>query len=126
MNKGGSWNELVRPGWPAGWVGWNGVVGADLDNDGDIDYVVTNGGLNTRYQPSTEEPCRIYYGDFNGDGNPQIVEAVMTRAGGLPLRAKSALEKADPRLGHSIPDTSRICRRRIVGYFLHYGLGRRL
>lgn len=50
-------------------------------NDGDIDYVVTNFGLNTRYQPSPEEPCRIYDGDFNGDGKAQIVEAVMTRAG---------------------------------------------
>lgn len=84
-----------------GW--WNAIVGADLDNDGDIDYVVSNAGLNTRYQASPEEPCRIYYGDFNGDGQAQLVEARMTRAGGLPLRGKSALEMAIPGLGAKFP-----------------------
>ena len=37
-----------------GW--WNGIAARDLDNDGDIDYVVTNFGLNTTYHPSEEKP----------------------------------------------------------------------
>ena len=33
--------------------GWfNGIAGGDLDRDGDIDYVVTNFGLNTKYHAS--------------------------------------------------------------------------
>ena len=28
-----------------GW--WNGIAAADLDGDGDVDYVVSNFGLNT-------------------------------------------------------------------------------
>ena len=34
----------------AGW--WNSLAGGDVDRDGDIDYVVTNVGLNTKYHAS--------------------------------------------------------------------------
>jgi hypothetical protein len=84
-----------------GW--WNGIAAADLDNDGDVDYVVTNFGLNTRYQATTREPCRIYYGDFNGDGHPQIVEALVSEAGLVPVRGKSALGMAIPSLREKFP-----------------------
>lgn len=56
-----------------GW--WNGIAGADLDSDGDIDYVVTNQGTNTPYHATTEKPELLYYGDFDGSGKKSIVEA---------------------------------------------------
>ena len=85
----------------SGW--WNGIAAGDVDDDGDIDFVVTNRGLNTRYQPSRSEPCRLYYGDFDGRGAPQLIEATVTSAGLLPVRGRSALEGAMPGLLQRFP-----------------------
>lgn len=49
-----------------GW--WNTVSGADLDNDGDVDYIAGNLGLNTRFKASVKEPLCIYAKDYNSDG----------------------------------------------------------
>ena len=49
-----------------GW--WNSITSGDFDNDGDIDYVVGNNGVNTLMQASDEQPVRIYAKDFNNDG----------------------------------------------------------
>ena len=50
-----------------GW--WNSIVGADFDNDGDIDYVAGNLGLNNNYQVRKEWPLKIYAKDFDGNGS---------------------------------------------------------
>ena len=47
---------------------WNSITGADFDQDGDIDYLAGNTGLNTRYRASATEPVRIYGKDFDGNG----------------------------------------------------------
>lgn len=49
-----------------GW--WNSIVAGDFDNDGDIDYVVGNLGLNSFYRASNQYPVRIYGGDFDSNG----------------------------------------------------------
>ncbi|QCX01455.1 hypothetical protein FGM00_15570 [Aggregatimonas sangjinii] len=50
-----------------GW--WNSINGGDFDQDGDIDYLLGNLGLNTKYRASAEEPLCIYASDFDKDGS---------------------------------------------------------
>ncbi len=50
-----------------GW--WYSLNGADVDNDGDIDYVAGNMGLNTRYQASPSTPIELFSGDFDDNGS---------------------------------------------------------
>src|SRR5258706_6694984 len=45
-----------------GW--WNSIIGADFDNDGDIDYVVGNFGLNTRIKATLQKPATVYFKIF--------------------------------------------------------------
>lgn len=56
-----------------GW--WTGLDAADLDGDGDIDFVAANLGRNTLYQPSLLFPELLFYNDFDGSGLANIVEA---------------------------------------------------
>jgi hypothetical protein len=50
-----------------GW--WNSILPGDFDNDGDVDYVVSNLGLNSFYRASEKEPVKIYAKDFDGNGS---------------------------------------------------------
>ncbi|MGK0190433.1 MAG: hypothetical protein ACI9R3_006260, partial [Verrucomicrobiales bacterium] len=80
-----------------GW--WNGISSGDMDNDGDIDYAVTNFGLNTKYHASADTPALLYYGDFDGSGTRQIIEAEFEDATLFPVRGKSCSTNALPHLG---------------------------
>jgi hypothetical protein len=44
-------------------------VPGDFDNDGDIDYVVSNLGLNSFYRATEKEPVKIYAKDFDNNGS---------------------------------------------------------
>ena len=77
-----------------GW--WNGIAGSDLDHDGDVDYVVTNFGLNTKYHVSMDQPTLLYYGDFDGTGKKQLVEAEYEDKLLYPIRGKSCSTNAMP------------------------------
>lgn len=49
---------------------WASMAPADVDNDGDMDYLVGNSGWNTRFRrPSTNEPIRIHAADFDDNGS---------------------------------------------------------
>jgi hypothetical protein len=77
-----------------GW--WNGIAGRDLDGDGDMDYCVTNFGLNTKYHASPGHPTLLYYGDFDGSGKKQLVEAEYEDKTVFPVRGRSCSSQAMP------------------------------
>jgi hypothetical protein len=51
----------------SGW--WNSLTAADFDNDGDMDYIAGNLGLNTRYHGTRKEPLFINASDFDKNGS---------------------------------------------------------
>ncbi len=75
FNDGG---RLVRG--PAGLDGtrglWQSLDGADLDGDGDLDFVAGNHGLNSRFRAAPETPMEMWTADFDRNGR---VEQVITR-----------------------------------------------
>ncbi len=50
-----------------GW--WNSLTAGDYDQDGDMDYIAGNLGLNTRYKGTTNEPLCIYAKDYDKNGS---------------------------------------------------------
>jgi hypothetical protein len=49
-----------------GW--WNSITSGDFDQDGDLDYILGNLGLNSRYHASADEPLCIYAKDYDKNG----------------------------------------------------------
>jgi hypothetical protein len=49
-----------------GW--WNSLAAADLDNDGDTDYIAGNYGKNINFQGTPDEPIRVYAKDLDQNG----------------------------------------------------------
>ena len=49
-----------------GW--WNKIHLEDLNNDGKIDFIVGNHGLNSRFKATKKNPLRLYFNDFDKNG----------------------------------------------------------
>lgn len=49
-----------------GW--WNCIESADFDQDGDLDFIVGNQGLNGFVRPKENYPVYVYNKDFDGNG----------------------------------------------------------
>lgn len=60
---------------------WYSIAGADVDNDGDVDYILGNQGLNHRYKASREKPIIIYAADFDDNGSIDPLVTYITDTG---------------------------------------------
>jgi hypothetical protein len=47
---------------------WNCIAVADMDNDGDDDYLLGNWGLNSRFRATVSKPMEMYVSDFDANG----------------------------------------------------------
>jgi len=74
-NEGGTFNDATASYGLSDYVGWwNGVATGDFNEDGRLDIVATNWGLNTKYHISEDHPLELYYDDFDRNGTLDIVE----------------------------------------------------
>jgi enediyne biosynthesis protein E4 len=54
-----------------GW--WNCIEANDIDNDGDIDFLLGNYGENMKFKASNERPLSLYVNDFDDNGRPDSI-----------------------------------------------------
>jgi hypothetical protein len=77
-----------------GW--WNFILPVDTDNDGDFDLVAGNLGLNSRLTASEQQPVRLYFADFDGNGKKEQVLTYYLDGREIPFANKGELEKQLP------------------------------
>lgn len=76
MNNEGRFTEITDSAVFAGLTGaWNGITTGDFNNDGRLDVLASNHGLNDFYTADTENEKFLFYGDLTGDGVTEIIEA---------------------------------------------------
>ena len=91
-NQGGKFTDVTTSTGIAentGW--WSSIASGDFDNDGDIDYIGGNLGLNSFYRASKEEPVTIYAKDFDKNGNYDAIPSLF-----LPVSGQDATRKEFP------------------------------
>jgi hypothetical protein len=78
-----------------GW--WNKIFAADVDHDGDTDFLAGNAGLNLQLTTSPQEPVRLYAQDINNDGeiDPLICHYIQGKSYPLATRDE-LLEQVTP------------------------------
>ena len=84
--------------------GWfNSISSGDIDNDGDMDFIIGNFGYNTKYKASISDPELLYYGDFEGNGQKNIIEAKFEQNVCFPRRGLSCSSNAMPTVKEKFP-----------------------
>ena len=77
-----------------GW--WYSLEKADIDGDGDMDYIAGNLGLNYKYKASKEKPFEIYANDFDENGSNDIVLSYKKSGTKVPLRGRECSSQQVP------------------------------
>lgn len=75
---------------------WNCVKAADFDHDGDMDFVVGNVGLNSRYHFSKKEPLSIYSADLDGNGRYDAIPSYYLNGTEYPVPSRDELTRQIP------------------------------
>ena len=70
-NEAGSLSKAITIPHSSGW--WNRIKAADLDGDGDMDFVLGNWGLNTKFKASVDQPLTMFVNDFDQNGKSEFI-----------------------------------------------------
>lgn len=85
-----------------GW--WWDIAQGDFDNDGDMDYVVGNNGLNYKYKANGEETFDIFLNDFDNDSNEDIVLSYYNEGEQYPVRGRECSSQQIPGIKQKFKD----------------------
>jgi len=99
----------------SGW--WNTIKQADIDLDGDLDYVVGNLGLNYKFHASKEKPFHIYGSDFDKTGTVDIVLAKDIDNVLFPVRGKMCSTEQMPFIGDKFPSFAGFAEANIIDIY---------
>lgn len=105
-HNGMVWEDQTEARGLAKWRGiWSGVAAGDFDEDGRLDFVAANWGRNSRYERHRSAPIRIYYGDWHGGDQLDLVEAYFEPSlrGYAPFVTLDKLRSTVPALAEPFP-----------------------
>lgn len=79
-----------------GW--WNVLAASDFDNDGDIDLIAGNLGLNSKLKADSIHPVRMYVNDFDKNGSIEQILTHEVNGVEFPFYTRDEMTKQIPSL----------------------------
>lgn len=85
-----------------GW--WQSLVAGDFDNDGDMDYVAGNWGVNNPYEVTQQTPMSIVYKDFDKNGSIDAIMSCYQGGESYPVASLDYMLEQLPSLRKKVPN----------------------
>ncbi|MBA4408140.1 MAG: hypothetical protein C0397_01795 [Odoribacter sp.] len=99
----------------SGW--WNCIRASDIDDDGDIDLIAGNLGLNSLLKASPQEPVEMYLNDFDNNGSPDQVICSWQNGTSFPVASLDEMVSQIPDLINKYPNYSDFAGQTVVDLF---------
>lgn len=77
---------------------WSCIITSDLDNDGDMDIIAGNHGLNSRFKASSKQAITMHVSDFDKNGTVEQIISVPNSEDIYPMVLRHDLVKQMPTL----------------------------
>ena len=96
INTGKGWQRTDGNGlnYTQGW--WNCIEVADVDQDGDLDIIGGNWGLNSKFRASRSTPVNLYRADFDQNGSVEPLVTYYHNGVETPFASRDELGKQMP------------------------------
>ena len=99
LNTNGAFKDISSQSGMDGHEGWwSAIHAADLDNDGDVDLIAGNVGLNCRVTPEPDKPLICFVGDFDENGSVDPIVTQIIDGKRVPTRGRMTLTQHMPAL----------------------------
>lgn len=85
----------------AGW--YFSVAAEDIDDDGDLDFLIGNLGENYKYKANSTEPFEVYYDDFDENGKEDLVLSYYNFGDLFPVRGRECSSQQMPDIKEIAP-----------------------
>jgi len=85
----------------SGW--WNCVKTEDIDNDGDLDIIAGNHGLNSQMKPTATQPVSIDAADIDNNGSMDAIISYYIQGKSYPIPTRDELLDQAPSLKIKFP-----------------------
>ena len=103
-NEGGTLknvSETVGTDKLKGW--WYRIKEADIDGDGDMDYICGNLGTNNKFHPKPKKPFRVFAEDFDENGTCDVVLSKEYKGKSVPTRGRQCSSQQMPFIAEKFP-----------------------